>query len=309
VPLAGLPLPTAFAVFTLLSLVLLGWGAYRAAWGGPATRMLAAVLLISAWPTVMAAVRGQSTIAVAGLLALSASALGSGAAPAGPTRAGIGAGLSALKPTLSPLWLAWLAVTRRWRALLLAALVIAALVLLAALVVSPRAVFDYPGYLFGSVADASAIGVHPEQMMNWRGVAARLGLDGVVVSGAGTLLTLGLLGAAWWWSRCSPRSGAIGAAAALAATPLVISHANQHEAILVGLAVLLTIGAFEELRPALVRAAIGLHSVLWLGPVFPGEASGWALFGAALGWLVLLVMLARSERDRAVPVREVPART
>jgi hypothetical protein len=292
VPLAGLSLATAFAIFTFLSLLLLGWGAYRLAWGGPATRLLVAALVLSAWPTVMAAIRGQSSLAVAGLLALSVAAgttqLGSGAA----------AGLSAIKPTLFPLWLAWLAVAGRWRALLVAALTIAALVLLANLVASPGAVLDYPGYLFGSVADSNAAGVHVEQMMNWRGAASRLGIDGIATTAVGTLVTLGILGAAWWWARSSPRAPAIGAASALAATPLVITHANQHEAILVALSVVIAVGAFEELRPTLVRAAIGAHSFLWLGAILPAELGGWALFVVALGWLVVLAVLARREAAR-----------
>jgi hypothetical protein len=168
-------------------------------------------------------------------------------------------------------------------------------------------VLDYPGYLLGSVADSNAAGVHVEQMMNWRGVAARLGIDGIATTAVGALVTLGILGAAWWWARSSPRASAIGAASALAATPLVITHANQHEAILVALSVVIAVGAFEELRPTLARAAIGAHSFLWLGAILPAELGGWALFAVALGWLVVLALLARREAARYP--RQVPVQT
>lgn len=139
--------------------------------GGRATRLVAVVLVLSAWPTTMGAIRGQSTLAAAALLGLSASASMASA----ETRAGALAGLAALKPTLVPLWLIRLAAERRWRSLAVAAAVMALLVALAALVVSPRAVAEYPAYLFNLAASSDAIGVHVDQMINWRGAAVRLG--------------------------------------------------------------------------------------------------------------------------------------
>ena len=67
-----------------------------------------------------------------------------------------------------------------------------ALVALAALVAGPKAVLDYPGYLLG-VAGPGAVGVRPEQMINWRGTGVRLGL-GDWFALTGTAVTLAARG-------------------------------------------------------------------------------------------------------------------
>ena len=168
-------MPVAFGIFTLLSVLLLGLAAWRLAWGGAGTRLIAVILVLSAWPTGMGVIRGQSTLAAAGLLGLSA-----GAAVASAGGAGAFAGLAALKPTLLPIWLIRLAVDRRWRALAAAATVVAGLVVLAALLVSPRVVAEYPAYLFNLAGSTDTPGVHVEQMINWRGATLRLGADPAV---------------------------------------------------------------------------------------------------------------------------------
>ena len=283
-PLALLPLHTAFAVFTLLSILLLALAAWRLAWGGRGMRLVAVALVLSAWPTVMGAIRGQSTLATAALLGLSASASLAGASG----RAGALAGLAALKPTLVPLWLAHLAVERRWRSLLVAPAVIGGLVGLAALVVSPQAVADYPAYLLNLAGGADAPGIRVEQMINWRGAGLRLGVGGWFVIG-GSIATLGLVAVAWLRGR----SWHLGAAAAFLATPLVIPHANQHEFVLATLGILLVVVALPEMRRLLVPLAIGTHLVLWSGAVLDAQASAWLLFGLQICWLLMVVWLAR----------------
>lgn len=300
-PLALLPLHVAFAIFTLLSLAVLGAAAWRLAWGGTGSRLVTAVLLLSAWPTVMGAIRGQSTLAVAGLLGFSVAAAARGT----ETRSGLMAGLAALKPTLAPLWLARLAVERRWTSLLMVVGALAALVGGAALVVSPQAILDYPPYLLGLLGETDAVGVHVEEMINWRGAAVRLGMDGPLFLVAGMTLTLALLAAAWWWARSSPRCTSLGAAAALLATPLLIPHANQHEAILASVGVLLLVAELPELRVRLAAAAIGCQALLWVGPALSGEASAWLIFVLQLAWLVAIAALSwreGSEYFRSVPV-------
>lgn len=293
VPLAFLSLGVAFAVFTLLSFVLLALAAWHLAWGGAGTRLVATALVLSAWPTAMGAIRGQSTLAAAALLGLSASAWLAGAG----SRAGALAGLAALKPTLLPLWLVRLAVERRWRSLLIATAVAAGLVLLSVLVVSPQAVADYPAYLFNLAGGAELPGIHVEQMINWRGAALRLSADPAVAA-AGIALTLAAVVLAWWWARHSPRAMALGAAIAFVATPLVIPHANQHEAILATLGLLIAVAAVEELRVRLVVASIGLQAVLWTGPLLSGEASAWLLFVVLLACLLALLWLSWREQPR-----------
>ena len=304
-PFGALPLGIAFALFTLLSLALLALAAWRLAWGGSGTRLLATFLLLSAWPTVMGGIRGQSTLAVAGLLGVSVAASLAGR----PIRAGAYLGLAALKPTLPLLWTARLIVQRRLRTLLAAAAVLVGLVLLAVLVVSPRAVLEYPAYLFNLAGADGAAGVHVDQMINWRGAALRLGAQGSLLPTAGAIATLAAVVAAWWWTRRSPRAGALGAAISLVATPLVIPHANQHEAILVALGILIAISALEELRVQLVGGAIALQGLVWIGPLLTGQEAAWLLFSAVLACVMLLTALAWRERTRYFRPVPVPAGT
>jgi hypothetical protein len=292
-PFAALPLWAAFAIFTLLSMLLLAFAAWRLAWGGAGTRLVAVVLMLSAWPTTMAIIRGQSTLAVAALVGLSASASLSGRAAS----SGALAGLAAMKPTLVPVWLARLVVERAWRSLIVAALVVAGLVLVAALVVSPRAVADYPAYLLGLAGSTESPGIHVNEMINWRGATLRLGGDDAITL-AGVTLTLAAVALGWWWARHSSRAPALGAAIALVATPLVIPHANQHELVLASLGLLLAATALAELRVPLVAGLIGFHAILWAGPLLSGEAAAWLIFIGLVAWLLVLLALSWREGRR-----------
>jgi alpha-1,2-mannosyltransferase len=285
VPLGLLPLQVGFAIFTVVGLAVLAVGVWRLAPGVGASRLLGPLLVLTAWPTVMGAIRGQSTLLVAGLLALSVAAA--------RYRSGVALGLAALKPTLAPLWAAWQLLGGHWRAVGTAAGMVALLTLLSVVVVSPQALVDYPTHLLG-VAEPDAVGVHPEEMINWRGAAERLGAGGWLVI-VGTLGTLGLVAAVW----IRTRSRSLGAAAAFLATPLVIPHANQHEAVLASVGVLLAIAAAQRLRTPLTAAAIGVHAVLWTGPLLDAATSAWLLFAAQLAWLSAVVWLAYF---RPVPV-------
>jgi hypothetical protein len=229
----------------------------------------------------MGAVRGQSTLLVVGLLALSVALA--------RYRSGAALGLAALKPTLPALWAIWLLADRHWRAIGTALAVLAALVGLSLVVVGPTAVAAYPEHLLG-VARADAVGVHVNEMVNWRGAAARLGA-GAWLTWVGMALTVVVLALAW--ARRPPR--ALAAAAAFLATPLVIPHANQHEAILAGLGVLLVLVAAWDhpVRARLTVAAVLTHAALWAGPVLGGETSAWLLFGLTLGWFLIAVWLTR----------------
>jgi hypothetical protein len=292
-PLAALALWPAFALFTLLSVLLLAFAVWRLAWGGAGTRLVAVVLMLSAWPTTMAVIRGQSTLAVAALVGLSASASLSGRG----SWTGALAGLAVMKPTLVPLWLARLVVEGRWRAILAASLVVAALAVLAVVIVSPRAVADYPAYLLGLAGTTESPGIHVEEMINWRGATLRLGGSDLITL-VGVALTLAAVALAWWWARRSPRASALGAAIAFVATPLVIPHANQHELVLASLGLLLAITAISELRVPLVMGVIGFHAVLWAGPLLSGAASGWLIFIGLVIWLVVLLALSWREGRR-----------
>ncbi len=283
-PLAALPLAAGFAIFTLLSLIVLAWGAWRAAGHAGLTaashRLLAVVLVITAWPTVMAVVRGQSTLLAVGLLGLSVGLA--------RYRSGLALGLSLLKPTLAPLWGAWQLLGAHWRAVGTAAVVGLGLLVLA-VVVSPQALADYPAHLFG-VAGGDALGVHPEEMVNWRGAAERLNAGFWLVIG-GSLATFALV--ALVWLRSSSRH--LAAAAAFLATPLVLPHANQHEFVLATMGILLAVAAIPALRRRLATLAVGLHPVVWGGVALEAQAAAWLLFGLELGWLLLVVWMSRSQ--------------
>ena len=275
-PLGWLPLPVAFAIFTLAGLVVLAWAAWRLAPDAGAARALAPMLLLTAWPTVMGAIRGQSTLLVVGLLGLSVAT--------SRYRSGAALGLSALKPTLGPIWALWQLTGGHWRAVATAIAALMGLVGVGLVVVGPAALGEYPAHLLG-VAGNDALGVHPEEMVNWRGAAERLG-TGAWLAWAGSAVTL--VAVAFVWLRT--RSRQLGAAASFLATPLVIPHANQHEAILGLLGVLLVLAVVREVR--WVAAAIALHAILWLGLVLSAEASAWVLFAALLAWLAATAWLA-----------------
>jgi len=279
VPLGLLPLPVGFVLFTLLGLAVLAWGLWRAAThaglAGSMQRLLAVVLVLTAWPTVMAVIRGQATLLVVGLLGLSVGLA--------RYRSGLAMGLSLLKPTLPPLWAAWQLFGGHWRAVGTAALVGLAFLLLSVVVVSPQALFDYPAHLVG-VAAGDAFGVHPAEMVNWRGAAERLGLGTWFVV-AGSLATLALMAAVWLRSQ----SRHLGAAAAFLATPLVLPHANQHEFVLATLGILLAVAAVPRLRRPLATIAIVLHPLLWVGVALEAQAAAWLLFGVELAWLLVVV--------------------
>jgi len=289
-PLGALPLPVGFAIFTLLGLAVLAWGAWRAAahagWEATAPRALAVLLLLTAWPTVMAVIRGQSTLLVVGLLGLSVGLA--------TYRSGLAMGLSVLKPTLGPIWAAWQLAGGHVRAVGTAAAVVVGFAALTALLVSPQALADYPAYL-GGVIGQDAPGVHPDEMVNWRGAAERLG-TGDWLAIAGSLATA--VAVLVVWARSPSRH--LGAAAAFLATPLVLPHANQHEFVLAALGILLAVAAIPELRRRLATWAMGLHPVLWAG-VLDARLAGWLLFAAEIGWLGVVLWLALRHAPRSTP--------
>ena len=285
-PLGALPLPAGFVVFVLLSLAVLAWGTWRVAThaglSGIGARLLAVVLLLTDWPTVMGVIRGQSTLIVVGLLALSVGL---------PRyRSGLAMGLALLKPTLPPLWATWQLLGGHWRAVGTAAATALGLVAVSVVIASPQALVDYPAHLVG-VAGADSLGVHPAEMVNWRGAAERLGM-GTWFIVVGSLATLGLMAVVWL--RTSSRQ--LGAAAAFLATPLVLPHANQHEFILASAGILLAVLAAGSLRSRLAAAAIGIHAVLWSGPILAPQAAAWLLFVIMLGWLAVVAALAWREK-------------
>ena len=200
-PLGWLPLPAGFAVFTLLALAVLAWGTWRAATHAGLSALGRAcwpVLVLTAWPTVMAVIRGQCHVLAAGLLGLSVGLRLS---------SGLALGLSLLKPTLAPLWGAWqlaaaLAAvgagagwcslpscsSRPWSS-------------------RPRRLLDYPGYLVGRGRRATPSACTPTRWSTGAAPAERLELGLWFVWR--TLVTLALV--AFAWVRSSSRHSGRGA--------------------------------------------------------------------------------------------------
>jgi hypothetical protein len=166
-----------------------------------------------------------------------------------------------------------------------------AFLLASAVVVSPQALIDYPAHLLG-VAEGGAVGVHPAEMVNWRGAAERLNAGSWLVIG-GSLATLAIVAVVW--SRTSSRH--LGAAAAFLATPLVLPHANQHEFVLGTLGVLLAVGAVPRLRGRLATLAVSFHAVLWSGVMLDARAAAWLLFASEIAWLLIVLWLSRNSAD------------
>ena len=290
-PLGALSLAVAFAIFTAVGLVILAWGTSRAvrhAGLADAPRLLAVVFVMTSWPTVMAVIRGQSTLMVVGLLGLSVGL--------SRYRSGLALGLTLLKPTLAPLWGAWQLVGGHWRAVGTAVFVGIGFVLLSALVVSPQALADYPGHVFG-VSGGDALGVHPAEMVNWRGAGERLGVGAWFVM-AGSAATLAMVAVVW--VRAGSRH--LAAAAAFLATPLVLPHANQHEFVLATLGIVLAVAAASALRHRLATIAAVLHPVVWSGVALDAQAAAWLLFAIELGWLLTVAWMCGARIQRPVPV-------
>ena len=293
-PLAALPLWIGFALFTLLSTLLLavrglatgvGWGGHPGGRGGAAAERLADHHGRHPRPVDAGRRRARRALrerlprrqrdVVGGVGRPGSDEAHPRPALAGAARSSSGAGAACSA----------------------AALVIAGLVLGAALIVSPRAVADYPAYLLGIAGSTESPGIHVSEMINWRGATLRLGGGGSITL-VGVTLTLAAVGLAWWWARHSPRAPALGAAIAFVATPLVIPHANQHELVLASLGLLLAVTALSELRVPLVAALVGFHAVLWAGPLLSGEGAAWLIFIGLLVWLVVLLALSRREGSR-----------
>jgi hypothetical protein len=146
-------------------------------------------------------------------------------------------------------------------------------------------------------------------MINWRGAAERLGAGASPLVLGGSALTLAAVALSWWWARRSPRALALAAATAFVATPLVTPHANQHEAILASLGLLIAIAAVEELRPRLAVGAITMQALLWVGPLLTNEASAWLLFSLLIASLIGLALLSWREGARSFRPGPVPAGT
>lgn len=284
-PLGTLPYPVGFATFAFISIA--AWAAAIAS----ATRSLgdgrvvAILLALSAWPIVTAVLRGQVTILVGAALLWAISLV-----DRSPRAAGALVGIASVKPTLLPLVLGWLLVQGRWAQLGAAALTAAGLLAATALVIGPEALLAYPGHALGELGAADAAGIEPAHMVNWRAVATWVGGEpGVALWVVGTLATLGSVAVAWWRSGWR---GPLVSAAALVATPLVIPHANEHEAVL-GIVAWMVLASRPGWRPRwLVPLAVALHAVLWLGLPLWGTGAAQLAFGALLVSLAAVVALA-----------------
>jgi hypothetical protein len=290
-PLAPLPLGAALAVWIaagVLALAAASWQLIR----GPRSRRVTLMLLgLSSWPVVTAALHGQVTLLIAALLA------GSTALIVHDRKHGPGSliGLATLKPTLVPVLVVWLALAGRWRSVFACLFVAVAVLTVSALFVTPGQLFAYPAYAFGELTDSVAAGIHVEQMVNWRAAGAWFGGggSGLAVTIAGSLVTV--LVVAIVWVRRHVR---LSLAAALIATPLLVPHANQHEATLAVVAWLVLLADQDVAWLGMIGLA--LQVVSWSALIISPMASGQLFFAALIISLAVVGILAMAERAHGI---------
>lgn len=274
-PLAALPLAAGFAIWNAIGTAAFIVAAATTVRHVPG-HVLVVLLALTAWPTVTAILRGQVSLLVSALLLGCVILVGERSRSSGALL-----GLATLKPTLVPLLGVWLLWRRAWAVAGVAIITGVALLAIPALVLGPETLLDYPGYAVSQLSDPNAAGIHPEQMINWRAAAIWTGLPGAAVLAA-TLLTLVAVAAIWL------RAGSdsvLRSAAALLATPLVIPHANQHEALLGVVAWLLLVAGPGQRVGWLAPTAVAMHIALWLALPLWGDGA------ARLTMALLLVSL------------------
>lgn len=286
-PLGLLLFAVGYAVFNAASLAGLSAAAVIATRGIRTGRVVVVCLAITSWPVLVGLLRGQITLLVAALLSIAV------LQERRPVLSGFMIGLATVKPTLVPFLGMWLLARGAWRALLVAALVGIAPLLLAGLVVGFDVVADYPAHALGQLASPDAAGIQPRHMVNWRAAGTWTGGGfGTSVQWAGTLLTV--LAVAWVWFR-TRADRTVSPAAALIATPLVVPHSNEHEAILAVMAWLILLGSGRPRPGWLVPLAVTLHGCLWLALPLWGEGAARLTFAALIVSLAVVVMLARHQ--------------
>jgi hypothetical protein len=287
-PLAPLPLGVALAVWITIGVFALATMSWQLI-GGPRSRRVPLILLaLSSWPVVTAALHGQVTLLIAALLAGSAALI----VHDRPLGAGSLIGLATLKPTLVPVLVVWLAFAGRWRSVFTCLLVVVAMLGVTALLVTSQQLFVYPAYAFGELTDAAAAGIHVEQMVNWRAAGAWFGGGGfgLAVTLGGSLVTV-LVVATVWVRRHVPLSVAAG----LIATPLLIPHANQHEATLAVVAWLVLLADYDVAW--LRTVGLALQIVAWSALLMSPAASGQVVFaelGISLAVVAILAVHGRA---------------
>ncbi len=254
-PLASLPQWMAFTVWTGIGIGAFAWEMWQVTGDGPHGRLALLALALSAWPVIAAALRGQVSLLVAGVIGASAALV-----TARPGASGVLLGIATLKPTLTPLY-GFALFVHRPRVSLIAIGTVAVIVGLTIPFVGIGTWIEYPRYVLGQFNDPDAAGIHVEEMVNWRALGSWIGgTAGLVAAALGTAITLILT--TWLWIRTRIASPLLSMAAVMAATPLLIPHANQHEALLAVPAWLIVVGsAFVPRWVPFV--GITLHLVGW----------------------------------------------
>ena len=300
-PLGLASFEAGYALFTGVSLSGLGAAVVAATRGMSRHRFVFLTLAMSSWPVITGLLRGQITLLVA------ASLLAAVLYQRRWIVSGGLIGLATVKFTLLPLIGLWFLVRHGWRAVGVAALVGAGLLLLAALVIGVDAVVDYPAHALGQFQLADAAGIHPRLMINWRAAGAWVGGDGgTAVQWLGTATTLFAI--AWVWQR-TRADAYVAPAAALIATPLVVPHSNEHEAVLAVIAWLLLL-----IRPVprpgwVVPVAVTMHGCLWLGLPLWGEGAARLTFAALIVSLGVVILLVRHQPHSGIATRASGQRT
>ena len=240
------PYAVSLILWTIVKLILLAAIPFLAMPGGAAhlPRMAVFPLLLGTFPVFMDLLLGQDAILLAFLFALCFWHLRKNS----EVTAGLILGLALFKfqlvvPFLVATWISG-------RRSVLRGFIISALAVIAisALVVGPKNLLHYPGYLL-TLSQASGIGIALESQINFRGLLALFagprGLGAFVPIILAALALLAVVGAGLAWRKTKNHLLAEGVALALVAATVTSYYANDYDLLLLIIPLLAVIGRDE----------------------------------------------------------------
>jgi hypothetical protein len=271
-PLASLPYVTAYLVWAVFNLTLIGgfWTLLRRRLPGlhnlsPGLPLLA---MFAFFPVIVALLQGQDSILLLFLYGLAFSALATGRAFV----AGVCLALALFKFQLVLPFVVVLLVRRQWKAVAGFTFTAFVLLLVSAAVVGWNGVMAYPGFLLRINRSPAQAGIDARDMPNLRGlVAGSLHLAGVpamllIIALSITIVALVVR----WWGVEPGQKFELGFSLCLAVTTMVSYHLFLHDLSVLMLPILLLaelLLAGEIVQPA--RRILGASlAVLFLTPLY-----------------------------------------
>jgi hypothetical protein len=254
------PYAVSLILWTIVKLILLAAIPFLAMPGGVAAhlpRWAVFPLLLGTFPAFMDLLLGQDAILLAFLFALCFWQLRKNS----EVTAGLILGLALFKFQLVVPFLVatWISGRRKvLRGFLISSLVVVAI---SALVVGPKNLLHYPGYLL-TLSQASGIGIALESQINFRGLLALFagprGLSAFVPIMLAAIALLSVVGSGLAWRRAGNHLLAEGCALSLVVATVTSYYANDYDLLLLIIPLLALIGRGESL-PDQTALAIQSH--------------------------------------------------